>query len=67
MLFDFLSFIVFAQNFIDKVEEIYLSDKNSNKLSEFIQILRDFDRANGKASELYHVSRILHRIPDVIK
>lgn len=61
----FFSIIVFAQNFIDKVEEIYLSEKNSNKLAEFVQILQDFDRANGKASELYHVSHISHRISDI--
>lgn len=45
---------------MDKVNETYLSEKNSNKISEFIHILQDFDQANGKASELYHVSHILH-------
>lgn len=41
---------------MDKVEEIYLAENNSEKVTEFLQILQSFNQSTDKVEELYYVS-----------
>lgn len=56
---------MFAQNFMDKVEETYLSENNDEKFIEFENILRSFNPSIEKAPDLYYVNiykkKFLHR------
>lgn len=49
-------FAVFAQNFMDKVEETYFAEDRPDKVDEFHAILQKFSVDSEKAPDLYYVS-----------
>ncbi len=49
---------VYAQNFMDKVEEIYGAENKAEKVTEFLHILQTFNQATDKVEELYYVRTV---------
>ncbi|KAJ6646294.1 GON-4-like protein, partial [Pseudolycoriella hygida] len=46
--------LVYAQNFMDKVEEVYLAENKSEKITEFLHILQTFNESTDKVEEMYY-------------
>lgn len=41
---------------MDKVEEVYVAENKSEKVTEFLHILQTFNASTDKVEELYYVS-----------
>lgn len=58
-IFRFFSFAVFAQRFLERVEESLMNENNPHKFTEFMSILRNFNENQAQlcGADLYLVSR----------
>lgn len=43
---------------MDKVEEVYLAENKSEKVTEFLDILQTFNQSTDKVEELYYVRKM---------
>lgn len=50
------AFAVFAQNYMEKVEDVFIGGNKPEKMEEFLEILKGFDPTTEKAPKLYYVS-----------
>lgn len=55
----FFFILVFAQNYMDRVEAAFIANGESYKFTEFENLLKSFDSTTEKASDLYIVSNLV--------
>lgn len=60
----FFSVSVFAQNFMDKVEETFCQENREEKFLEFEDVLKTFDPVYETVAELFHVNMLIFFIAE---